>query len=133
MDEWLNVPAGIDNLYGFVYLITNLKTGRKYLGKKFFWKIKKAPPLKGKKNKRLTRVESDWRNYWGSSAELLEDIKKLGTKYFKREILDYYATRWECAYYEAKYQFYYEVLLKRDYYNGIINCRLPKAPNSLIK
>ncbi len=48
---------------GFVYLITNLTNGKKYIGKKLAkFKVTKKP-LKGKKNKRRSTKESDWRTY----------------------------------------------------------------------
>ena len=49
-----------DEYEGFVYLITNLKTGQKYVGKKLAKFKTTKPPLKGKKNKRRGYKESDW-------------------------------------------------------------------------
>ena len=72
---------------GFVYLITNTTTGQKYVGKKLAKFKTTKPPLKGKKNKRRGYKESDWRDYWGSSDRLQEDVDKLGPKKFTREIL----------------------------------------------
>ena len=109
---------------GFVYLITNLTNGQKYIGKKLSQFKKTRPPLKGKKRKRRTLVESDWRDYWGSSEHLLEDVKNLGEENFTREILHYCTTRGQLSYLEAKEQFDREVLLTDEYYNGIINCRI---------
>ena len=57
------IPEGV---IGFVYLITNLTTGQKYIGKKLAQFKRTKPPLKGKKLKRRSVVESDWRDYWGS-------------------------------------------------------------------
>ena len=73
--------------YGFVYRITNLINNRKYIGKKQCLTLKKRPPLKGKKNRRISEVETDWKSYTSSSKELNEDISKLGKKSFKFEIL----------------------------------------------
>ena len=39
----------IDNNYGFVYIITNNLTGRKYIGKKLFWSAKTKQVNKKKK------------------------------------------------------------------------------------
>ena len=109
---------------GFVYIITNQTNGRKYIGKKLAkFKVTK-PPLKGKKNKRRSTKESDWRTYWGSSDHLLSDVEKLGEENFTREILHYCQSRGMLSYLEAKEQFDREVLLSDDYYNGIINVRV---------
>ena len=71
-----------DEYEGFVYLITNLTTGQKYVGKKLAKFKTTKPPLKGKKNKRRGYKESDWRDYWGSSDRLQADVDKLGTENF---------------------------------------------------
>ena len=105
---------------GFVYLITNLTNNRKYVGKKLArFKVTK-PPLKGKKNKRRSSKESDWKTYWGSSDHLIADVASLGEDNFIREILHYCQSRGMLSYLEAKEQFDREVLLSDEYYNGII-------------
>lgn len=112
------------NCEGFVYEITNLTNGKKYIGKKLArFKVTK-PPLKGKKNKRRSTKESDWRTYWGSSEHLLADVASLGEENFTREILHYCQSRGMLSYLEAKEQFDREVLLSDEYYNGIINVRV---------
>ena len=113
-----------DTYYGFVYQITNRGTDKKYIGKKFFWKKKTLPPLKGKKRKRRSLVESDWRDYYGSSANLNEDVQEMGKDVFHREILYLGKAKGDLAYMEAKLQFEKEVLLRDDYYNGIIQIRI---------
>ena len=75
------------DVVGFVYIITNTTNDRQYIGKKLAKFSRSRPPLKGRKNKRRTKVESDWRDYYGSSDELNEDIAQLGKDNFKREIL----------------------------------------------
>ena len=77
----------ISDNYGFVYRITNTENGHDYIGRKFFWTIKKRPPLKGKKNKRRSTVETDWKTYYGSSERLVRDIEELGKEKFTREII----------------------------------------------
>jgi hypothetical protein len=113
-----------DDIYGFVYCITNRATNKKYVGKKFFWKAKTLPITKTRKRRKRLKVESDWKDYWGSNKHLVEDVNKQGKDMFYREILHLCKTKGECAYMETKEQFDREVLLTDDYYNGIINCRI---------
>ena len=118
----------VDNLpedcEGFVYLITNLTNEQKYIGKKLARFKVTRPPLKGRKNKRRSSKESDWRTYWGSSDHLNADVKGLGEDKFTREILYYCQSRGMLSYLEAKEQFDRAVLLSDEYYNGIINVRV---------
>jgi len=109
---------------GFVYLIHNLALNKLYVGKKLFWTVKKLPPLKGKKNKRHKRVQTDWRDYWGSNTQLQQDVQQLGAHNFRREIIHLCANKNQMSYYETLEQFNREVLLHDNYYNGIINCRV---------
>jgi hypothetical protein len=126
--QWTYQGNIIDELpegfIGFVYLITNLTDNRKYIGKKLAQFKKSRPPLKGKKNRRKYTVESDWRDYWGSSDRLNEDVNTLGKDKFSREILFFCRSRAELSYLEAKEQFDRRVLETDDYYNGIINVRV---------
>jgi hypothetical protein len=111
-------------IYGFVYEITNLDNNRKYIGKKFFWATKTyQKSLKRKKRK----VESDWRDYYGSSDMLLEDLVDIGKERFDRRILKLCKTKSECAYFEAKYQFKNKVLESEEYYNSWIMVKVRKA------
>lgn len=113
-----------DAMYGFVYLITNQQNQRKYIGKKFFWSQKTLPITKTRKRRKRLKVESNWKEYYGSSRHLTEDIELLGIENFHREILVICKTKGECAYMETKLQFQHDVLLTDDYYNGIVNCRI---------
>lgn len=113
-----------DEYEGFVYLITNLTNNKKYVGKKLAKFKTTKPPLKGKKNKRRGYKESDWRDYWGSSDRLNEDVATLGTDKFTREILYFCKSRAELSYLEAREQFERRVLETDEYYNGIINVRV---------
>jgi hypothetical protein len=110
--------------YGFVYCITNRATGKKYIGKKFFWSKRTLPPLKGKTRKRKKIVMSDWQDYYGSNAELKLLVEKNGTDVYHREILRLCKTKGECSYYEAKLQFENDVLLSDEYYNEFIGCKI---------
>ena len=124
--SWINAPSDIEPFQGFVYIITHLETGKFYIGKKFFWSKKTRPPLKGKKNKRHYRVESDWKDYWGSCRALLEDVEKYGEDAFERRILKYCENKWDCAFFELQEQLNQSVLFRDDAYNEIINVRLRK-------
>lgn len=119
--------------YGFIYIITNTVNGKRYIGKKQMKTVKKLKPLKGRKNKRHFDVETDWKTYTSSSNELNEDITKHGKNNFKFEIIKFCQSKFELAYFEAKIQFEYDVLLREGYYNGIINCRIGRAPDELLK
>ena len=109
---------------GFVYIIEELDTGKKYLGKKFFWKPKVLPITKTRKRKTRTRVESDWRTYYGSSREVRLLVEQKGKNNYNRTILKLCHTKGECSYYEAKLQFEYDVLLRDDFYNEFIGCKI---------
>lgn len=109
---------------GFVYLITDLETGKKYIGKKFFWKPKTLPVTKTRKRRVKTRAESDWRKYYGSSDAVKQLVEQSGGDRFKREILRLCKTKGECSYFEAKYQFDLDVLFRDDYYNEFISCKI---------
>jgi hypothetical protein len=106
-----------ENWYGFIYEITNNLTGKRYIGRKYFTQSK-TRQVKGKKKR--TRVESDWREYWGSNKELLADIDKYGKENFTRKILKLCETRGNTNYWEAKFQFDNNVLLDDNYYNDWI-------------
>ena len=127
LGHWTTTLTIPETAYGFIYMITNLVTNRKYIGKKQMVSKRTRPPLKGKKRKRIEFVESDWKSYISSSNELVQDLQKIGKEQFKFEILRFCSNKSQLAYYEAKEQFDREVLLKEDYYNGIINLRLGKV------
>jgi hypothetical protein len=124
------VEALPEECVGFVYLITNNLSGRKYIGKKLAkfskttYKTVKQKNGTKKKKKIRSKVDSDWREYYGSSPELTSDITNLGTENFIREILYYCYSKSECSYIEAREQFARKVLESQDYYNGHIQVRV---------
>ena len=123
---WFYNGEYIDNpgeYIGFVYIITNQITDRKYIGKKNFY-FSKTKQVKGKK--KHYKVESDWLDYYGSNKELSADVEKLGKENFKREILMLCKSKGDFAYYEAKLQFDNNVLESLEYYNTWIMCRIHK-------
>ena len=114
----------IGDNYGFVYQITNVVSGRKYIGKKFFYSAR-TKQVKGKK-KRI-KVSSDWQTYYGSSAELTKDVLSLGNEKFTREIIHLCLSKGDCGYLEAKEQFVRGALESNDYYNTWIMVRVRKS------
>ena len=119
-----------DDVVGFVYLITNITTGKMYVGKKLAkfakttYKVVKLKNGNKKRKKIRTKIDSDWQQYYGSSPNLTEDVNQLGTDTFKREILYYCKSKSECSYIEAREQFSRRVLESDDYYNGHIQVRV---------
>ena len=93
--------------YGFVYIIENLLSGRKYIGKKFFWSIKRKQVNKKRKS---YKVESDWKTYWSSSDELKTDIANIGDHTYKRKIIHLGPSKGVTNYLEAKEQMLHAVL-----------------------
>lgn len=113
-----------EDYQGFVYEITELRTGKKYIGKKNFWKPKTLPKNSKRKRRIRIRVESDWRSYFGSSGVLNQLVEEQGEQNFKRMILKLCKTKGEMSYYEAKLQFENDVLLNDEYYNEFIGCKI---------
>jgi len=89
----------VGNNYGFVYQITNLTNGRKYIGKKFFYSAK-TKQVKGKKKR--YKASSNWQTYYGSSDTLQKDVLQYGHENFVREILHLCKSKGVCGYLEAK-------------------------------
>ena len=95
----------INDQFGFVYRITNLQTGKQYIGRKYFWQKRK--PRGGK---RRVTTESDWKRYYGSSDELKADRRLLGNSCFKREILSTHPTLGKVNFEETRQLFLNNVL-----------------------
>ncbi len=120
-----------EKYFGFVYKITNKETGKFYIGKKVFWNNKKKkltkkqlaelPPTPGRKpTHEVIRVESDWKTYWGSSKELLADVKLLGEDKFERLIISTCPNKKHLTYSELFYQIHYNVLVVDSYNDNIL-------------
>lgn len=132
--SWLYNNQPVETLpedcVGFVYMITNLTNQRKYIGKKlakFAKTTHRTVKLKNgnkKKRKIRSKVESDWRDYYGSSPELSKDVDLLGKHNFQRDILYLCKSKAECSYVEAREQFSRKVLESTDWYNGHIQVRV---------
>ena len=131
--NWIRIPKDYEEFQGFVYIITNTLTGRRYIGKKNMFYIQKRKPLKGKKRRRHRKAEYPWREYYGSCATLTEDVERCGTENFKREFLCFCHSKWQLAFIEGKFQTYCEVLSSDKWYNGLISFKcngyyMKKAP-----
>ena len=99
----------IGDFFGYVYCITNILTGRKYIVRKYF--VQKRKPKGGK---RRVTSESDWKRYYGSSAELKHDIKQFGKEIFRREIISLHKTQGRVNYEETRQLFLINVLTEAD-------------------
>ena len=140
MSEWKynNKPFDsdmIEDYIGFVYEVYDTEAKMKYIGKKKFWSKVTKPPLKGKKNKRRSLKESDWKSYYGSSEEVKSLVENTGEWRFKRKIIRLCKTLGEMSYYEMKEQLDNDVLLKpKKYYNAFVGGKIHrKHLNHLIK
>ena len=120
-----------DQTFGFIYEITNTVTNRKYIGKKQCISKIRRKPLKGKKKNRIDYKESDWKSYTSSSNELNADIVKYGKDKFLFRILRACGSKWELGNFEIREQINKNVLLRDDYYNGIINVRIGTPPKHI--
>ena len=130
MSEWTynNKPFNsdmIEDYIGFVYEVYDTEAKMKYIGKKKFWSKVTKPPLKGKKNKRRSLKESDWKSYYGSSEEVKSLVENTGEWRFKRKIIRLCKTLGEMSYYEMKEQLDNDVLLKpNEYYNAFVGGKI---------
>lgn len=114
----------ITQWYGYIYMIENLLNGRKYIGRKYFT-MAGYKQVKGKRKK--IRKESDWTEYYGSSPTLLKDVETLGKENFKRTILKLCKGRGEVNYFEVKYIIEYDAVLRDDFYNEWIQCKIARS------
>lgn len=128
--QWAGDDFKPDDYVGYIYEIKNTVTGQAYIGKKIFWNTIKRPPLKGKKRKRISKKESDWGKYWGSSTYLLDDLEKFGKENFTRTILSLCRSKGELHYMEVVIQVKLNVLTETlpngapAYYNGAIGNKI---------
>ena len=82
--------------------------------------------IKGKRKK--VKLDSDWQTYYGSNAELKEDVKTLGGHLFNREIFKLCKSKGTANYWEMKYQIQHEVLERPDdYYNQWIIVKVHRS------
>jgi hypothetical protein len=130
MSEWIYenkvfTSEEISDNIGFVYEITDTENGMKYIGKKKFWSKVTRPPLKGKKNKRRSVKESDWKKYYSSSEKIKTLVEDTGGLRFERRIIRLCKSLGEMTYYEMKEQIVRDVLFKPDeYYNAFVGGKI---------
>lgn len=125
--EYDSVDKFPENCIGFVYKITNIKTGKFYIGKKSLYSNirkkltkKELAELSGpgrKPTKKLVTSESNWLVYWGSNKGILQEIKEEGTDSFRKEILKFCFNKKQLTYWEVHFQCINEVLLTDRSYN----------------
>ena len=117
----------IGDFFGYVYRITNIESGRQYIGRKYFYQKRKP-----KGGKRRITSESDWKRYYGSSDELKQDVREYGKDKFRREIISLHETLGKVNYEETKQLFLHNVLMEAlddgtpMYYNNNILGRYMK-------
>lgn len=132
------VDFDVTNWFGFIYRITEIDTGKQYIGKKQFTKMK-SKIIKGRKNRKRTILESDWKTYTGSSAALNEQILLKGKENYKFEIVSLHKTRGSLHYAEVCTQINEDVLRAKlpnglkKYYNRVINGVKYVPPDELIE
>ena len=120
-----------EGFYGFVYKIINLQNGRIYIGKKAFnhrkkTKLSKKARQGTRKRTKVEYIDSAWLSYYGSSKELLADVKLLGEENFKRIVLHFCKNSSTLSYMEVHEQIMNNVLLTPNSYNSWIGCRIFK-------
>jgi hypothetical protein len=123
--DYDGVPYEYDGTsYGFVYLIENLTTGRKYIGRKYFTSAGYRQ-INGKKKK--IRKPSDWQDYYGSNEALKREVAETGRENYRRVILHLCKSKSECSYWETFEIFSRHALLNELYYNDWCSCKIRRA------
>lgn len=115
------IPESETKPYGFIYIITQISTNKKYIGRKYFTK---AGYKTVKKKKKRIRVESDWKKYWSSSPSLLQEVENAGEADFTKEIVKLCYSKSECSYYETKLIFETDAIISEKYYNDWVSCKI---------
>ena len=118
------------NCVGFVYKITNIQTGKFYIGRKSLYSNIKKKLTRAelalslgpgrKPTSKIVTKESNWQEYWGSNKLILEEIKQGGTTPFRKEILKFCFNKKQLTYWELHFQCVNEVLFSDKSYNDNI-------------
>ena len=132
MSHWLYKDEQVNEMppgkQGFVYLITNLLTDKKYIGRKYATTTRRKPLTKkqraaGRVRKDVIKKDSNWANYTGSNIPLNKDIEEFGKENFKFEILYFGSTKGIINYIEENLHMKHDVILREDYYNDCVGPR----------
>jgi hypothetical protein len=122
---------GEETPFGFIYIVTHIPTGKKYLGKKSLFhtlnkklgkkELAQQPITRGrtKTTKQIVK-ESDWKTYYGSEDYIKQLIKENKHSEFTREIIQLVYNKKLLTYLECKYQFIYGVLESNEWINNNI-------------
>lgn len=122
-EEIVDIAQLPENTFGFIYEVTHIPSGKKYIGKKQLMSYRTLPPLKGEKRKRKVVKEGDWKTYYGSHAEVKKLVKE-SKEDFKREILQFVTTKKQLTYFENKWLFCKGVIEPgSEYFNDNIESR----------
>ena len=118
----------INNFVGFVYVILSQITGRFYIGRKYFYSLRRK-----KGATRRQKKESNWKDYYGSNEVLLQEISEHGKENYQRIILSLHTTKGDVNYEEVKQQFLCNVLENDKYYNDNINGKWYRKADHIVK
>ena len=115
------IPA---DAMGFIYMITQLSTGKKYIGKKLLTSAA-TKTVKGVKKK--IRKPSDWKEYWSSSPDLKALISQVGQQDFVREILVFAKSKGSIAYLEEMALYQCGALESDNWFNNNIRSKVYRS------
>lgn len=115
------IPA---DAMGFIYMITQLSTGKKYIGRKL---LTSAATKTVKGVKKRVRKESDWKEYWSSSPDLKALISQVGQQDFTREILVFAKSKGSIAYLEEMALYQCGALESDNWFNNNIRSKIYRS------
>lgn len=113
--------SGVDDpetAFGFTYIITNLLTGKKYIGCKQIIVSKKK--------------KGEWQSYTGSNKQLNYDIGVYGKQNFFFEIMSLYYNKQSLRMGEARLILGSDALNRADYYNEYLQLRIRVLPKNKV-
>ena len=143
MTTWINFPENPEDYVGFVYLIENIHPDvlnedasnhpkRFYIGKKQLLRKVKMPANGSRKRPKTVWKDNGAEDYYGSSRGLLEAIERYGKEYFTRTVIECCTSKFHMSYAEICWQIECNALMDPSFYNGVLNCRISKAPKGFV-